>query len=196
MKNVLFTIIALLITASSQAQVLSTADTLGKSKNLLAVSENNLEDAGVGINIAYLQYIRGVSPNFDLYLSVGQTDLFDESQQWIGLGWNAHLLSVKGVSVSFYTNTTIPLSNSQIGSAVLVNPAIVVSHSVNSRLTFYIGVNALVPIGSQSSRFFTPMTTKVNVPIGASIVFGNWGLVEEVDLGKLKAVGVALSRTF
>lgn len=196
MKSILFTIFGLLITVSSQAQVLSTADTLGKGKNLLAVSENHLEDAGVGINIAYLQYIKGVNRNLDLYLSIGQTDLLDESQQWIGLGWNAHMVSIKGVSVSFYTNTTIPLGNTQIGSAVLVNPAIVVSHSVNSRLTLYTGVNALVPIGSQSSRFFTPMTTKVNVPVGASVIFGNWGVVGEVDFGSQKAVGVALSRTF
>src|SRR5256885_9250682 len=72
------------------AQVLATADTLGKGKSGLLLTDNVIVP-GEGIanlNIAYAEFARGMSERFDLYLSAGETTTEGSTQAWIGGGGN------------------------------------------------------------------------------------------------------------
>ena len=190
------TFVVLLVAVSVNAQVLATADTLGTGKNAAMMSENALVLDGTQINIAYAMYVRGLTSKFDLYVSAGETHLLGQGQIWIGVGGNAHLSKIAGNSVSLFGIVSLPLTGREAGSAVLVNPALVVSRSLTDKVSVYSGINVLVPIGASSNRFFTPPDPKLNIPVGVSVILGDWGLIAEVDLGQLKAVGIGLSRTF
>lgn len=194
--NKFLIVVFVLFATSARAQVLTTAETLGKGKQMVAVSENHLEDAGTGMNIAYVMYAKGLTSRFDLYTAVGETRLLGEGQAWVGIGGNAKLFSARKVSVSLFTLASVPLHRFSESSVVLLNTAVVVSRPVNSKLSVYTGVNTLVPIGKRDQGFFSPVDNKLNFPLGASIALGNWGITAEADLGKMKAVGVALSRVF
>ncbi len=194
--NKFLIVVFVLFATSAQAQVLTTAETLGKGKQMVAVSENHLEDAGTGINIAYVMYAKGLTNRFDLYTVVGETRLLGEGQAWVGIGGNAKLFSARKTSVSLFTLASVPLHRFSESSVVLLNTAVVVSRPVNSKLSVYTGVNTLVPIGKRDQGFFTPVDNKLNFPLGASVALGAWGITAEADLGKMKAVGVALSRVF
>jgi len=196
MKNVLFTFVVMFVAVSAQAQILTTADTLGKGKNAVVVSENALTLDDTQINIEYALYARGLTHKLDLYVSVGETHLLGQSQVWIGVGGNAHLGKIAGNSISLFGVVSLPLTGRATGSAILVNPAIVISRPLTEKISVYSGVNVLIPVGALSSRFFAPPETKVNVPVGVSVILGNWALTAETDFGKLKALGIALSRTF
>ncbi len=192
-----FLIIAFCLYATAaSAQVLTTAETLGKGKQMVAVSENHLNDAGTGINIAYVMYAKGLTSRFDLYVAVGQTQLLGQGQAWAGVGGNAKLFSARKVSVALFTLASVPLHRFSESSVVLLNTALVVSRPISSKLSVYTGVNTLVPIGRRDQGFFTPVDNKLNFPLGASLALGNWGITAEADLGKMRAVGVALSRIF
>jgi hypothetical protein len=195
MRSAPFVLVALMA-ASAQAQVLTPADTLGKGKQAAMLSENALVLDDTQLNVTYAMYIRGLAANADAYVSVGETHLLGERQVFVGLGGNAHLGKIAGNSISLFSILSAPLTGRRIGSAWLVNPAIVVSRPLTAKITVYSGINAVIPVGSRSSRFFTPPETELNVPAGASILIGDWGLAIEADVGKLRAVGLALSRTF
>jgi hypothetical protein len=186
----------LLFAVSANAQVLTTAETIGEGKQLVAVSENHLYEGDVDLNIAYAMYVRGVTPRLDLFTAVGETHIFGEGQAWVGVGGNAKLFSVDKVSVSTFAMVSVPLHRFAESSTVLANPAVVVSRPINSKLSLYSGLNMLIPIGARARGLFTPPSNKLNVPLGASIALGNWGLVAEVDAGKLRAIGIMVSRMF
>lgn len=190
------TVIAVLFATQASAQVLTTAETLGAGKQMVAVSENHLDDAGTGINIAYIMYAKGLISRFDLYTAVGQTYLLGEGQAWAAVGGNAKLFSARKTSVSLFVLASVPLHRFSESCVVLLNTAIVVSRPINSKLSVYSGVNTLIPIGKRDQGFFTPAGNKLNFPLGASIALGSWGLTAEADLGKLKALGVGLSKVF
>jgi hypothetical protein len=195
MRSAPFVLFALMA-ASAQAQVLTPADTLGKGRQAAMLSENALVLDGTQLNVAYAMYIRGLADGADVYVSVGETHLLGEHQAFVGVGGNAHLGKIAGNSISLFSIVSAPLTGRRTGSAWLVNPAIVVSRPLNGKITAYSGLNALIPVGSHSSRFFTPPETELNVPAGVSILLGDWGLAIEADVGKLRALGLALSRTF
>lgn len=189
------TIIAL-FAASAQAQVLTTADTLGQGKQAVMVSENHLDDAGLGINMAYAMYVRGLTSKFDLYVTIGQTRLLGEEQIWVSVGGNRQVLHVNKTSVSLFTTVATPIMRTREASILLLNPAVVISQALGPKISVYSGINTLVPIGQVSRGFFTPTDNRFNVPVGAVLTFGNWGLCTEADLGHLKALGIGLSRVF
>ena len=89
---------------------------------------------------------------------------------------------------------TIPLTHRDEACQVLLNPAVIVSAPLGTRLSVYSGVNALVPIGDRARGIFTPPSTKANAPIGATYAFGPWGVWGEADIGPLRAFGVGLTR--
>ena len=60
----------------------------------------------------------------------------------------------------------------------------------------YAGLNSLIPLGDRSRGIFTPPSTKVNVPIGATYAIGPLGLWGEADFGNLRALGLGLTRVF
>lgn len=191
------TVLAVLFSAiSAQAQVLTTADTLGRGKQAVVVSENELSDSGLGINVAYAMYIRGVSDKADLYVSVGETHLLGQDQAYAGIGGNAQLLHAKGISVSLFGLASMPLHKQDQACTVLANAAVVVSRALNSRVSIYSGLNTLIPIGARERGLFTPPSNRINVPAGAALTFGDWSIIAEADLGKLRAVGLALGKTF
>lgn len=63
------------------AQVLTTAETLGRGSQAVMLSENHLFVDGVDLNIAYAQYVRGMSKRFDLYVSFGTTNIQGQNQE-------------------------------------------------------------------------------------------------------------------
>ncbi len=178
------------------AQVLTTAETLGKGRQAVMFSENRLFVGGDKLNIAYVQYVRGLTKRFDLYVSLGETRIFGENQAWLGLGGNLNLFRVEKVNVSIFNIFSVPVHRRSEASTVLLNSAIVVSRNITERFALYSGVNSLWPIGAKERGLFTPATKKINVPLGTAVFLGKWGIFAESDLGRLKAVGIGVARLF
>ena len=180
----------------ARAQVLTIGETLGKGKNGVLVSDNVLvpgEDVP-NLNNAFVQYARGLSERFDLYLAVGRTSTEGTAQAWVGAGGTLRLLRIRKASVSFFTLGSVPVNRREQACRLLWNPALVISAPVGKALVVYSGVNSLVPIGDRARGIFTPPSAKVNVPIGATYAFGPWGVWAEADVGTLDAFGVGLTR--
>ena len=196
-------VLLVLVSTPVAAQVLTTADTLGKSAQGVLVSENRIFVDGVRLHIVAGQYVRGVTSRFDLYVVASDTRTEDETattvlnQLSLGAGGNWTVARWKGFSVSLFGVVSVPVTHRDQASDVLANPALVVSRViVKDRLALYSGVNALVPIGHRSRGWFTPPETKVNIPAGALVMLGRWGIFGEADFGPLTAVGVGLTRGF
>jgi len=187
---------ALLASASAQAQVLTIGETLGKGKNGLLVTDNVIVpgDAIPDLNIFYGEYAHGLNARFDLYVSAGETTTDGSTQAWLGGGGNTRLARAGKVTFSLFTVGTIALNRRDEACRLLFNPALVASVPASRALTLYTGVNSLIPIGNRARGVFTPPSTKVNVPIGATVAFGAWGIWGEVDVGNLTAVGVGVTR--
>jgi hypothetical protein len=180
----------------AQAQVLSIGETLGKGKSGLLLTDNAIVP-GEGIpnlNIFYGEFARGLSDRFDLYLAFGETTTDGETQVWTGGGGNLRLARARKVTFSLFTVASVALTRRDQACQVLWNPALIASTPVARQLTVYSGVNSLIPIGDRERGIFTPPSTRVNVPIGATYAIGPWGLWGEVDVGNLQAVGVGITR--
>ena len=189
--------------AAADAQVLTTAETLGKGKQAVLFSENRVFVDGARLHLIVGQYVRGLTDHFDLYLVGGATRTDDEAgtsvitQFWLGAGGNWNFGQWRGFRASLFCVVSAPVTRRDQASDVLANPALVVSRTVvSNRLVLYSGLNALVPIGHRERGWFTPPDTKINVPAGALIMLGPWGIFGEADIGHLKAVGVGLTRGF
>jgi hypothetical protein len=148
------------------------------------------------LNIAYGMWARGLHQRFDLLLSGGETTTDGASQVWAGAGGNLRLLKIGNVAASLFTIASVPFTRRGEACDVFFNPALVVSAPVGTKMFVYSGVNSLVPVGHRARGIFTPPTTKVNVPVGATYTVGSWGLWAEMDAGPLHAVGVGLTRVF
>ena len=189
-------VIALCLPAVAAGQVLTTAETLGRGTQAILVSENRLFIAGDELNIAYANYVRGITNRFDLYVSIGETHFSGEGQVWLGAGGNLGLVRAGRLNVSVFNIVSVPLHRRDEACTVLLNSAIVASWKVSDGLTLYSGLNSLWPIGVRERGFFTPTEKLVNIPAGAAIFLGKWAIFAEGDFGKLKAVGMGLGRTF
>jgi hypothetical protein len=204
MKTTSLVVLVLMAFCSpAEAQVLATADTLGSGKQAVLFSENRIFVDGFRLHIVVGQYARGLADHVDLYLVAGVTRTDDETattvlnQAWLGVGGNWNVARWKGFSASIFGIVSVPVTRRDQASVVLANPALVVSRTViPDRLALYSGVNALVPIGHRERGLFTPPDTKLNVPAGALIMLGKWGLFGEADIGHLKALGFGLARAF
>ena len=190
--------VSLAVPVGAGAQVLSTAETLGRGTSAVLFSDNLVVpgDGIANLNIAYGQYARGLSDRFDLYLSAGGTTTEGSTQAWVGGGGNLRLARFRKAALSLFTIASVPLTHRDEACRVLLNPALIVSVPAGAKLSLYSGINTLVPIGDRSRGIFTPPSTKVNAPIGASYAIGRWGLWGEADFGTLRAFGAALTRTF
>jgi hypothetical protein len=183
---------------AAHAQVLTTAEPLGKGHSALLLSDNVIYP-GEGIpslNIAYGLWAKGLHPRFDLYISAGETTTEGETQAWIGGGGNVQLVKAGKLAVSLFNVASVPFNRRDEACDVLLNSALVASVPLGKKAFVYSGVNSLIPIGHRARGIFTPPDTKVNVPAGATYALGNWGLWGEVDIGPLHAVGVGLTRLF
>jgi hypothetical protein len=193
--------LALVVVAAAgraDAQVLSTAETLGKGKSGLLFSDNVIVpgDGIANLNNAFGQFARGLTERFDLYLAAGATMTEGSTQAWIGGGGNLRLVRIGKAAVSLFGIATVPLTHRDEACQVLLNPALIVSAPLGTKVAVYSGVNSLVPIGDRARGIFTPPSTKVNVPIGVTYAIGPWGLWGEADFGNLRAFGVGLTRVF
>ena len=189
--------------APAHAQVLTTAETLGRGKQAVLASENRIFVDGARLHLLVGQYVRGLTDRLDLYLVAGDTRTDDETttlvidQAWLGIGGNWSLGQWKDFHASLFAVVSVPINRRDQASLVLANPAVVVSRTVvKDRLALYTGINALVPLGHRERGWFTPPDTKVNVPAGALIMLGKWGVFAEADIGHLKAIGLGLTRGF
>jgi hypothetical protein len=189
-------VIILSSAASIQAQVLTTADTLGKGTQALFVSYNVLREGDARLNVGYGLYSLGLTSRFDVYAGIGQTHTDGKSQAWVAFGGNLNIFAGKNVSVSFLNVESIALNRSDEASVLLSNLAVVVSRRITSTVSIYTGLNAFIPIGSRSRGVFTPTDNEFNVPIGCSFSIGDWSLAVESDIGKLKAIGLGVTRVF
>jgi len=180
------------------AQVLATAETLGRGTPAIMISDNVIApgDGIATLNNAFGQFAYGVHDRFDLYVVAGGTTTEGSTQAWAGGGGNLRLARFRKVAVSLFGLASIPLTHRDEACQVLLNPALIVSAPVGTKLSIYSGVNSLVPIGDRARGIFTPPSTKVNAPIGAVYAFGRWGLWGEADFGTLRAFGVAITRMF
>ena len=195
-RRVLAACVLTLTADLAQAQVLSIGETLGKGKSGLLLTDNAIVP-GEGIpnlNIFYGEFARGLSDRFDLYLAFGETTTDGETQVWTGGGGNLRLARARKVTFSLFTVASVALTRRDQACQVLWNPALIASTPVARQLTVYSGVNSLIPIGDRERGIFTPPSTRVNVPIGATYAIGPWGLWGEVDVGNLQAVGVGITR--
>ena len=195
-RRVLAACVLTLTADLAQAQVLSIGETLGRGKSGLLLTDNAIVP-GEGIpnlNIFYGEFARGLSDRFDLYLAFGETTTDGETQVWTGGGGNLRLARAGKVTFSLFTVASVALTRRDEACQVLWNPALIASVPVGKQLTVYSGVNGLIPIGDRERGIFTPPSTKVNVPIGATYANGPWGLWGEVDVGNLQAVGVGITR--
>ena len=195
-RRVLAACVLTLTADLAQAQVLSIGETLGRGKSGLLLTDNAIVP-GEGIpnlNIFYGEFARGLSDRFDLYLAFGETTTDGETQVWTGGGGNLRLARAGKVTFSLFTVASVALTRRDEACQVLWNPALIASTPVGKQLTVYSGVNSLIPIGDRERGIFTPPSTKVNVPIGATYAIGPWGLWGEVDVGNLQAVGVGITR--
>jgi len=197
-RRVLAACVLTLTADLAQAQVLSIGETLGRGKSGLLLTDNAIVP-GEGIpnlNIFYGEFARGLGDRFDLYLSFGETTTDGETQVWTGGGGNLRLARARKVTFSLFTVASVALTRRDQACQVLWNPALIASTPVARQLTVYSGVNSLIPIGDRERGIFTPPSTRVNVPIGATYAIGPWGLWGEADFGNLKAVGFGLTRVF
>jgi hypothetical protein len=195
-RRVLAACVLTLTADLAQAQVLSIGETLGKGRSGLLLTDNAIVP-GEGIpnlNIFYGEFARGLSDRFDLYLAFGETTTDGDTQVWTGGGGNLRLARARKVTFSLFTVASIALTRRDEACQVLWNPALIGSAPLGKQLTVYSGVNSLIPIGDRARGIFTPPSTKVNVPIGATYAFGPWGLWGEADVGNLQAVGVGVTR--
>jgi len=195
-RRVLAACVLTLTADLAQAQVLSIGETLGKGKSGLLLTDNAIVP-GEGIpnlNIFYGEFARGLSDRFDVYLAFGETTTDGETQVWTGGGGNLRLARARKVTFSLFTVASVALTRRDQACQVLWNPALIASTPVARQLTVYSGVNSLIPIGDRERGIFTPPSTRVNVPIGATYAIGPWGLWGEVDVGNLQAVGVGITR--
>ena len=195
-RRVLAACVLTLTADLAQAQVLSIGETLGRGKSGLLLTDNAIVP-GEGIpnlNIFYGEFARGLGDRFDLYLSFGETTTDGETQVWTGGGGNLRLARAGKVTFSLFTVASVALTRRDEACQVLWNPALIASTPVGKQLTVYSGVNGLIPIGDRERGIFTPPSTRVNVPIGATYAIGPWGLWGEVDVGNLQAVGVGITR--
>lgn len=196
--RIAMTMLFIVFGSAASAQVLTTAETLGAGNHAVLVSENHLYDTSaeptITLNIAYVQYVRGITNRFDAYFSLGETHIFGEDQFWVSVGGNTRLFRTGGASVSLFTIASVPLHRHNEACTTLVNAAIVVSRTLSSKVSLYTGVNSLLPIGARDRGLFTPPDNKVNVPAGLAVTIGEWGIFGEVDIGRLKSVGIGLSK--
>jgi len=181
-----------------EAQVLSIGETLGKGKSGVLLSDNVIipGDDIPNLNIAYGMFARGLSDRFDLYLSAGATTTEGGTQGWVGGGGNLRLARIRKLTLSLFSVASVALNRRDEACQVLWNPALIASAPLGKQLVVYSGVNGLVPIGDRERGIFTPPSSKVNVPIGATYAIGPWGLWAEADVGTLNAVGFGLTRGF
>ena len=195
-RPMLLPVLLLLIAMRAEAQVLTIGETLGKGKSGVLVSDNVLVpgDDIANLNNAFVQFARGLNERFDLYFAAGATRTEGATQAWLGAGGTLRLARAGKASVSLFNLASVPLNHRDEACQVLWNPAIVVSAPANNALTLYTGINSLVPIGHPVQGVFTPPSTKVNVPIGATVAIGAWGLWAEADFGNLNAFGLGLTR--
>jgi hypothetical protein len=191
-------VVSLVAAAHAEAQVLSTAETLGKGKSAVLLTDNAIVpgDDIANLNIAYGQFARGIADRFDLYVAGGATTTEGSTQAWIGGGGNLRLARFRKVSLSLFSVASVPLTHRDEACQVLLNPALIASAPLGTKLSLYSGVNSLVPIGDRARGVFTPPSAKVNVPIGVTYSIGAWGLWGEADFGTVRAFGAGMSRMY
>ena len=73
------TILLALAGASAQAQVLTTADTLGKGVQGVLASDSHIFVDDARLHIIAGQYVRGLTSRFDLYVIASDTRTDDET---------------------------------------------------------------------------------------------------------------------
>lgn len=196
-KNIYCFVIGLVLCVAlkTSAQVLSTAETIGKNNQSVFATESHSFVDGIDFNIASVQYIRGLTDRFDIYAIAGETNILNEDQAWVGVGGNFHLVQIATIDVSSFNIVSMPLNKSDMACTLLLNSALITSRNFGN-FSLYTGVNALVPIGARERGFFTPIEYELNVPVGVFIPWRQFGLFIEGDYGHLKSVGVGLAYNF
>lgn len=192
----LMTPFLLLTTPMTEAQVLATAETLGKGRQAVLLSDNMLYIDDVDLNIGYAQYVRGLADNFDLYCSAGETWILGENQTWVSVGGNWNLWDFRRMHLSLFNIVSSGMHRRHDASTVLLNSAVIVSWKASDAVSIYSGVNGLFPIGGRARGLFTPPQEEINLPLGIAIFQGRFSFFAEADIGHLTAVGTGIGASF
>lgn len=183
------------LAVSAMAQVLSTGPLGETGAQAVVLSENRLCADSDSLNVAYAQYVRGLSKRLDLYVSLGSTRIFQRDQMWIGVGGDAKLGRAMGLDLSVYHVSSFPIQRRHEAATVLADTAVIVSRDVRPWLTAYAGWNTLVPVGATRRGVFTPTRWAGNVAVGVALKRGkHFSLALEGDFGwHLSALGSGAS---
>jgi hypothetical protein len=168
--GVVASFLLLILSGSTAAQVLTTAETLGKGRAVTA-AENHLWVDGASINGAWVEYAYALSPRFDLYLyPVWTISTGGQNQQCFGIGGNFHLFQYHRIDAALFNVWSTPLSRQKQASTVLSDVAPIVNYEFKNKKwpVPYSGLNFVFPVGATSRGPFTPPGKEVNVPAGAA----------------------------
>ena len=118
------TFFSLLAAEPAGAQVLSTADTLGKGTQSALASDSRIFVDGARLHIIAGQYVRGLTARLDLYLLANDTRTEDEEgaegidQFAVGAGGNWNCARSHGFSFSLFGVVTVPLTRRDQASRI------------------------------------------------------------------------------
>ena len=188
-------LLTLLLVASVNAQVISTAETSGRGKTTFLGSVNGNRYAGVNGTGGYFWAGRGMTDSFDLFTIDGWSTVPGATQAWVGAGSNLRFAKLAGWDMSLYQYATTPVNRRGMASTLLYDACWINSRHVGPVVP-YVGLNAVVPIGNRNQSAFTPPKTEYTLPIGLSVPSGKAFLYFEADVGKMMvfSAGVSLTR--
>ncbi|MCX6797403.1 MAG: hypothetical protein NTX98_02915 [Candidatus Doudnabacteria bacterium] len=197
MKKLALLLFGLAILAS--AQILTTAEPLGKGKRTAFVSSAALQVKDyTTLTSSNAQFIYGLHDRLDMYVGGGLTTAVGRVQKYAFLGANMGLWkNEKWFSVSTYHVFLIPVDRHSEACGLLWLPSIVVSKNLvvkKFKLTPYSGYLLTLPLGHTDGKRFTPPSPTHNLAAGVMIPRGQWSFFAEYCFGKtqeIPAFGIA-----
>lgn len=188
---------------TARAQVLLTGEPGGSGAQGVTVAGNVISPkAFADLANVWGQYGYGVTDRVDLFAAYGAIRVFDETQHYVGIGSNVGILQRDrhGLDVSLFSNVSLPLTQRDEASSVLVTIAVIASRPVtlgSLRMTTYGGFESLAPVGSRARGVFTPVETLYAGIIGVAIPWRKtWTAYVEYNPGpNLRSAGAGIALT-
>lgn len=195
MKLTTVVLMALIVASVSFAQVMSTADTLGKGKNALFLGTAPTWVSGGDMGTAnFVQVWHGFTDRIDGFCGVAVFTVPDQAQANGLCGINANLVQVKPkddpkapskFSVSTFQMVATGLHARKDSSTFWWYPAVIANTNVpvgKTTLSPYVGYAVTVPVGNIENKVFTFDQPVHNVPVGLAITRGRFVFFAEYDV--------------
>jgi hypothetical protein len=197
-KHLALALLVLGLAMSANAQVQSTAETMGKGKFAAFVSANAIvvkDFTTMSFSSAQLWY--GLTNRADVFAGTSETTLLGQEQTAVMVGGNINLLKSKVLSLSAFNTLSAPLNRRRDACGATWFTALVVSKDFK-KLTPYGGYAVTLPLGHVEGKLFTPAEPMHNIPVGFAKPIGKHIFVfAEYNFGRKQQVaGLALAYTF